>query len=78
MVGFEAEALEHADVEIGERGRGFWIEGEVLAVLEAAAGQQHGQVDVRVGVRAAHAGAIEDHRAVEQRLAHKTAQPVAA
>ena len=38
-------------------------------MLEAAAGQEHRQVYVGVGVGTAHAGAVEHHRAVEQRPA---------
>ena len=40
----------------------------MLAVFEAAAGQQHRQVHVRVRIRAAHWRAVKNHRAVEQRL----------
>ena len=36
---------------------------------EAAAGEQHRQVRVRVRVGAAHAGAVQHHRPVEQRVA---------
>ena len=45
---------------------------DVLAVLQAeaaAAGEQDGQVAVRVAVAVAHAAAEQHHRAVEQRLA---------
>ncbi len=38
-------------------------------MLEAAAGEQHRQIDIGVRIGAAHAGAVEHHRAVEQRLA---------
>ncbi len=43
-VRFDAQALEHAHVQVAQ---GWWllgIEGRVLAVFEAAAGEQHGQV----------------------------------
>jgi hypothetical protein len=39
-----AEPVEHLHVEIAERRRIQRIEGEVLAVLEAAAGEQDRQV----------------------------------
>jgi hypothetical protein len=38
-------------------------------VPEAAAGEQDGQIDVRVGVSAAHAGAVQYHRPIEQGFA---------
>ena len=44
VVGFDAHLLEHRDIEIGEGGVVPRVEGEMLSVLEAAAGQQDGQV----------------------------------
>ena len=52
-VGFDAELLEHGDVEVRQRVVALGVEGEVLAVPEAAAGEDDGEVvgDVAVGVR---------------------------
>src|SRR4051794_98051 len=55
LVRLDSQALEHGDEEVGERVIVLLVEGEVLAVPEAAAGQEHGQVDVGVRVGAAHA-----------------------
>ena len=44
LVHLEAQSLEHRDVEVAQRRAGFGVEGQVLAVLEAAAGQKHRQV----------------------------------
>ena len=54
-VGFDAELLEHGDVEVRQRVVVLGIEGEVLAVPEAAAGEEDGQVggDVAGAVHAA-------------------------
>ena len=41
LVGFDAKALEHAHEKIAQRRRVLRIEGEMLAVLEAAAGEEH-------------------------------------
>ena len=40
----------------------------MLAMLEPATCKQHGQVDIRMRVGAAHAGAIKHHGALQQRL----------
>ena len=42
LIGRDAEALQHAHVEIAQRRRAFRIEGEVLAVLETAPGEEDG------------------------------------
>ena len=64
----DAPVLEAARAELcRERPMSFalHVEGEMLAVLETAAGEQHGQVHIAVRIRAAHRRAVEDHRAVE-------------
>ena len=44
LVGLDAEALEHAHVMIAQGRRALRIEGETLAVLEAASGEENRQV----------------------------------
>ena len=44
LVGVDAQSLEHAHIEIAQRRRVVLVEGQMLAVLEAAAGQQDRQV----------------------------------
>ena len=68
-VGFDAELLEHGDVEVRQRVVALGVEGEVLAVPEAAAGEDDGQVGGDVAVGVAHVAAVEDHGAVDERLA---------
>ena len=65
----QAESLKHGHIEVAQGSVVFSIKGQVLAVLEAAARQEDGQVGgfVRVGI--AQVAAEQDHRAVEQRLA---------
>jgi hypothetical protein len=58
--------LEHGNEEIAERFVVIAFEGVVLAVLEAAASEQNGEVGVVVLVRIAHVAAEENHRAVEE------------
>ncbi len=65
-IGFDAEVLEHADVEIAERRRAVGIEGEVLSVTESAAGKKGGQVLGGVAAAIAKVAAEEDGGAVEQ------------
>lgn len=48
--GFNAEVLEHGDVEVTEWGVVVGAEGQVLAVLEAAASEQDGEVRIQVRV----------------------------
>src|SRR5262245_59885226 len=65
----DAEALEHADVEVGQRRRVLRAEGEVPAVLEPAAGQHDRQVPGGVGAGVAEVAAEEHRGPVEQALA---------
>jgi hypothetical protein len=65
-----AELAKHHDIQVAQRLVIHTIECNVLTVLEPAAREQHRQVVVRVRVGAAHAGAIEDHRPIEQRFAY--------
>lgn len=44
MVGLDAQTLEHAGVEIAQGRRDLRIEMEVLAVFEAAAGEEDGEL----------------------------------
>src|SRR5678815_3244226 len=67
FVRLDAEALEHADVEIGNRRRFVRVEREMLAVFEASASKQEGEVLRRVVRRIAQVAAEKDHRVVEQR-----------
>ena len=48
LIGFNAEALEHRDEEVGQWVVVLLVEGEVLSVLEAAAREQGGEVHVAV------------------------------
>ena len=48
-------ALQHGDEQVRQRIVALAVEGKMFAVPEAAAGQEDGQVDVGVGVGAAHA-----------------------
>jgi hypothetical protein len=56
--------LEHADVEIAQGRWAIWIEGEMLAVLEAAAGEEDGEVLGGVAAAVAEVAAEEDGGAV--------------
>ena len=62
-VGFEAEALEEGDVEVAEGRRILRVEGEVLTVLEAAAGEMGSEVPLyrAVQVRPPGLGAVAVH-----------------
>ena len=48
----EAELVQHADIQIAQR-HGAGSDGEVLAMLETASGEQHGKVLVAVTVATA-------------------------
>ena len=61
--------LEHRDEQVRQRIIAAAVEGQVLAVPEAAAGEERRQVRRRVRVGVAEVGAVQDHRAVQQRLA---------
>ena len=56
--------LEHGDEEVGQRVIVLLIEGEVLPVVPAAAGEQDGEVLVVVVVAVAEVAAVEDLRVV--------------
>ena len=43
-VGFDAQAVEHGEVEVGERGIVVSLEGDVLAVFEASSGEMIGRL----------------------------------
>lgn len=60
--------MEHGDEEIGEGVVALGVEGEVLAVLEAAAREESREVRRHVCVRVPEIGPVEDHRPVEQRV----------
>ena len=67
LVTFNAQPLQHRDEQIRQRIVVGFVESEVLAVFESAAGQQHRQVVIVVVVAVAEIAAVEDLRAVEQR-----------
>ena len=60
--------MQHGEEHIRQRIVPLAVEREVLAVAEAAAGQDRRQVEAGVRVGVAEVGAVEHHRAVEQRL----------
>ncbi len=66
LFGFDAHALEHGDEEVRERRRVVLIERQVLAVTEAASGQEDGHVLDAVGGSVAQVAREEDHRAIQQ------------
>jgi hypothetical protein len=66
MVGLDAQTLEHAHVEIAEGRRVLRIEMEVLAVLEAAAGEEDGEIFRGVAAGVAEIAAEENGGAVEE------------
>src|SRR5215475_13763051 len=67
-VRFNAEPLQHADEEVRQRIVALAVESEVLALFEAAAGEESGKVRGDVRVRIAEVRAVQRHRAVEQRV----------
>ncbi len=68
MVGFDAEALKHADVEIAKWRRIVWVEGQVLAMLKTTTCQQHGKILGRVTARITEVTTQVYNRSIEQRL----------
>src|SRR6185436_18153085 len=66
LVRFDAQALEHADVEIAQGRRVLWLEGEMLAVLETTTGEENRQVLRGMAAAVAEVAAQENGRAVEQ------------
>ena len=67
LVRLDAHALQHGDEEIRQRLVVLLVEGEMLAVLEAAAGEDEREIRRVVGVRVGEVRAVEEHRVVEQR-----------
>jgi hypothetical protein len=67
-VGLDAHILQHGNEEVAERLVVIPLEGEVLAVLKAAAGEEDGKVGVVVDVGISKVAAVEDHGAVEEAL----------
>lgn len=65
-VGFDAEPLQHVDVKIAQWRRVVGIEGQVLAVLEATASNEHREILSRVAAAVAKVAAEEDRGAIEQ------------
>ena len=66
LVGFQAEALEHADEQIAKRRRVVGIKGQVLAMTEATAGEQHRKVASGMTAAISQVAAEEDSGAVEK------------
>jgi hypothetical protein len=69
FVGFEAHALQHGDEEVRQGVVAFAIESQVLSVLETTTRTDHGQIRGHVRVGIPEVRAVNDHRAVEQRVA---------
>jgi hypothetical protein len=69
VVSLDTEVLQHGDEEIAEGFVLHGVEGEVLAMFEAAAGEENGQVGAVVDVRIAEVAAVEDHRLIQQACA---------
>src|SRR4051794_16878126 len=69
LVGLQAEALQHRDEEIWQRIIVLGVEGEMLAMLETAASEESGEIRGYVGVGISKIGTVENHGAVEERLA---------
>ena len=67
LVGLDPLTLEHRDEEVGQRVIVLLVEGEVLAVFPASAGEEDGEVLVVVVVAVAEVAAVEDLRVIEQR-----------
>jgi len=68
-IGVGAEAVEELDVEIAEGRVLLRVEGEVLAVLEAAAGDEDRHVLVVVAAGVAEVASEHDDGAIQQRAA---------
>src|SRR5206468_4074271 len=69
LVRLNAQALEHAHVEIAQGWRAVRIEVQMLAMLEAAAGDEYGQILDGMAAAVAEIAAKINHRAVEQCVA---------
>src|ERR1041384_3730962 len=64
----KAKSLEHTDIQIAQRRWVARIEGQILSMLEAAAGQQNGEVLHIVIAGVAQVAAEEHHAAIQQRF----------
>ena len=62
----DSHLLEHREIKAAEGLVVSWIEGEVLAMLEFAAGKEDGEVVTVVYVGIAHIAAVQNHGGVEQ------------
>src|SRR5215472_6127617 len=65
-IGFDAEAPQHAEIEIAQGRRILWIEMQMLAMPETAARQQYRQIANGVTAAVAKIAAEIDHGAIEQ------------
>ena len=68
LVGFDAHALEHRNVEVGQRVIVGLAECVMLAMPETAARKNRGHIETRVGVGVAEVGTVKHHRAIEERV----------
>ena len=66
LIDFDAHLPGHLDKEIGEVGVVLLVVGDVLAVFEAAAGEDEGEVAPAVAAGVAEVGAHENHGVVQQ------------
>ena len=64
-VSFDSKVLQHGHEQIAERLVVLAVEGEVLAVAEAAAGQQDGKIGGVVDVCVPEIAAVENHGVVQ-------------
>src|SRR5262245_36595634 len=62
LVGLDAQALEHAHIEIAQRRWAVRIKRQMLAVLEAATGHEHRQILYGMAAAVAQIAAQEDRR----------------
>ena len=65
-VGFDADLVQQADVEVAERSVVFAVFEDVASVLEAAAGEDHGEVLAGVRRGVAEVAHVENRRVVEE------------
>src|SRR3954447_11997551 len=61
---FDAHAVQHRDEEIRQRVVALAIEYQVLAVFEAAASQDHGEIGGDVGGGVPQVAAVQNHGAI--------------
>ena len=69
LVSFDAQVLKHGNEEVRHWRVADGVEGKMLTVFEAAAGEDEGEVLVAVGVGVAEAASIKHLRVIEQRAA---------